>query len=67
MKEKKSWQEVKTTALGVIAVVFSGLVLFGVVTPEQQADAQANFTSLGEAITAAVVAISGIINIFRAK
>lgn len=65
--EKKSWQEWKTTIMGVAAIVFSGLVLFGVVTPDQQVHATEHFTSLGEAVTAAIVAVSGIINIFRAK
>lgn len=67
MKEKKSWQEWKTTILGVVALGFSALVFFGVVTPEQQAEASQHVTSLGEAVSAIVIAVSGLINVFRAK
>lgn len=47
-----------STITGVIALVISGLTLFGVLTPEQG-------TSLGTYVTAIVTAIVGIINIFK--
>jgi fumarate reductase subunit D len=67
MAEKKSWQEWKTTIFGVITLVVGMLVAFGVITPEQQGDLNTHVMSLGEVISGAVIAISGIINVFRAK
>jgi len=67
MEEKKSWQEWRTTILGVVTLVLGVLVGFGVLTPEQQGDLQTNFTTLGEAIGGVIVAVSGIVNVFRAK
>jgi hypothetical protein len=48
-----------TTLTGVIALVFSGLVLFGVFTPEVAADFQ-------DYVTAIITAVAGIISIFKA-
>ena len=59
----KAW---KTTALGVITIILSGLVLFGVFTPEQSADVTTHGITIFDALIAIVVAISGIINMFRA-
>jgi len=67
MAEKKSWQEWKTTIFGVLSLVGGILVALGQITPEQSADLTANLTSLSEVITVGVMAIGGIINIFRAK
>jgi len=67
MAEKKSWQEWKTTIFGVLSLVGGILVALGQITPEQSADLTANLTSLSEVITGGVMAIGGIINIFRAK
>jgi len=67
MESKKSYQEWKTSLLGVLTLVLGVLVAFGIVTPEQQAGLGEGFTSLGEIIGGAIVAISGIINVFRAK
>ena len=67
MAEKKSWQEWRTTILGVLTLVTGVLVSFGVLTPEQSAELSTNATSLGEVISGGVIAISGIINVFRAK
>jgi len=67
MAEKKSYQEWKTTILGIITLVLGVLVAFGQITPEQQTGATEAFTTLGEAIGGVVIAISGLINVFRAK
>jgi len=67
MKEKKSWQEWKTTITGVATLLLGVLVAFGVLTPEQTAELNVQIGSLGEVISGAVMAISGIINVFRAK
>ena len=66
-EEKKSYLEWKTTLLGVLTLVLGVLVAFGLVTPEQQAGLSEGFSSLGEVIGGAIMAISGIINVFRAK
>lgn len=67
MEEKKSWQEWKTTITGVITLLLGVFVAFGVLTPEQSAELNVQIGSLGEVISGAVMAISGIINVFRAK
>jgi len=67
MAEKKSYQEWKTTVLGVITLVFGVLVGFGLITPEQQSAGIEGFTSLGEAIGGVIIAVSGLINVFRAS
>ena len=67
MEEKKSWQEWYTTGLGVLTFVFGMLVTFGVLTPDQTADLTEGLTSLKEIISGAIIAISGIVNVFRAK
>lgn len=67
MEEKKSWQEWKTTIVGVLALVTGVLVTFGVLTPEQSTEVTTGITSIGEAISGIVIAVSGIINVFRAK
>lgn len=67
MEEKKSWQEWRTTILGVITLVVGVLVTFGILTPADQAELSSNFTSLGEAIGGVIIAVSGIVNVFRAK
>lgn len=60
----KNW---KTTALGVISIIVSALVLFGVVPADQQPDLSGNAVSIVDAISAIIIAASGIINIFKAK
>ena len=67
MSEKKSYQEWKTTILGVLTLILGVLVAFGIVTPEQQSGLGEGFTSLGEIVGGLIVAVSGIINVFRAK
>ena len=67
MDEKKSYQEWKTTILGVVTLIFGVLVALGVISAEQSTGLTEGFTSLGEVIGGAIVAISGIINVFRAK
>jgi fumarate reductase subunit D len=67
MEEKKSWQEWKTTILGVITLILGILVSFGVITPEQSSELGIHLGSLGEVISGAIMAVSGLINVFRAK
>lgn len=64
---KKSWQEWRTTIVGVITFVLGILVAVGVFTPEDQAALNTSVLSISEVIPGLVVAISGIINVFRAK
>lgn len=67
MKEKKSWQEWKTSILGAVTIVVSGLVLFGIIGADEQAAIGQHTVNLLDAVGVAVVAISGLINVFRAK
>ena len=67
MDEKKNYQEWKTTILGVLTLILGVLVALGVIVPDQQAELTTSFTSLGEVIGGAITAISGLINVFRAK
>ena len=62
----EKWKAIKTTILGVISIVVAALVLFGVIPVDQQAELSANAISVVDAIGAGIIAISGIINIFRA-
>ena len=67
MSEKKSWQEWRTTITGVITLAVGVLVAFGVITPEQSGELSTHVGSLGEVVSGGVIAISGIVNVFRAK
>lgn len=67
MAEKKSWQEWKTTIVGVITFAIGILVAVGILTPADQEALNQSFTSISELIPGLVVAISGIINVFRAR
>jgi uncharacterized membrane protein HdeD (DUF308 family) len=67
MAEKKSWQEWKTTITGVITLGLGILVAFSVITPEQSGELSLHVGSLGEVISGLIIAVSGIINVFRAK
>lgn len=67
MKEKKSWQEWKTTIVGVVTFAIGILVAVGILTPADQTELNASITSISEVIPGLVVAISGIINVFRAR
>lgn len=67
MVEKKSYLEWKTSVLGVLTLVFGVLLAFGIITPEQQQGLSEGVSQLGEQIGGIIVAISGVINIFRAK
>ena len=64
LENVKEW---KTTILGVVTLVISGLVIFGIITPENSAEINANTITISEAIVAIVTGVSGIINIFRAR
>lgn len=67
MKEKKSWQEWRTTLVGALTIIGSALVLFGVIGAEENAELQTHTIGFLDAIGAGIIAISGVINIFRAK
>ena len=56
-----------TTITGILSLVVAVLVSLGVLTPEQSTDLQAHAISLVEAVSAAVMAVTGIISIFKAK
>ena len=62
----EKWKAIKTTILGVVTIVISGLVLFGVVSPSNQMDLTGFIGTLLDGVTAIILAASGIINIFRA-
>ena len=62
----EKWKAIKTTILGVISIVVAALVLFGVIPIDQQTELSANAISVVDAVGAGIIAISGIINIFRA-
>ena len=63
----EKWKAIKTTVLGVAAILVSALVLFGVVSPSEQTDLTGFLGTLLDGITAIILAASGIINIFRAE
>jgi len=52
------------TALSIVALVFAVLVGFGIITPEQSADAQPLISSTLGAISTAIAGIVAIIGIF---
>jgi len=56
-----------TTIAGVITLVITLLVGFGVLTPEQSVDVQTNATIIINAVVAVWGAVSGLILIFKAK
>lgn len=56
-----------TTIAGVITLVITLLVGFGVLTPEQSVDVQTQATTIINAVVAIWGAISGLILIFKAK
>ena len=62
----EKWKAIKTTILGVAAIVVSGLVLFGVISPSEQTELSGFLGTLLDGVTALILAASGIINIFRA-
>lgn len=63
----KNLQQWKTTIIGLLTVIISILVGFGVLTPEQVGDVTTHGTSVIEAIFAVITGISGLIAIFAAK
>lgn len=67
MKEKKSWEEWRTTILGVITLITGILVSFSILTPDQSAELNLHLGSIGEVISGLVISVSGIINVFRAR
>ncbi len=63
----KNFQQWKTTILGLITVVISLLVGFGVITPDQSAGVSEHSISVLEAVFAVITGIAGLIAIFAAK
>ena len=64
MKNLTQW---KTTIFGLLAVLISILVGFGVINPDQSAGVTENTTSIIEAIFAAITGVTGLIAMFAAK
>ena len=64
MKNLTQW---KTTILGLLTVVISILVGFGIITPDQSAGVSENSVTILEAVFAAITGITGLIAIFSAK
>lgn len=54
-----------TTVLSIVALVFAVLVGFGIITPEQSAEAQPLLGSLLNAVTAGIAAVAALIGIFK--
>jgi len=57
----------KTSLMGLITIVISSLVLFGVVTPEQSTDITGYTTSIINSVALIVSNIAGLVLIFKAK
>jgi len=58
---KATWPQ---TVLSIVALLFTVLVGFGVITPEQSAEAQPIITSTIGAIATVIAGISALIGIF---
>jgi hypothetical protein len=58
---------IKTTVLGVITIALSACVLFGWFTPEESAGITEGGINFMDAIIAGIIAVSGVINMFRAE
>lgn len=65
-KEVKT-KNLVTTITGIVALVVAILVSTGVISPEQSTGLQDNATSIVEAVSVIVNAITGIILVFKAK
>ena len=62
---KKEWSATwLQTALSIVALVFTVLVGFGVITPEQSAEAQPLVASTLGAVSTAIAGILALIGIF---
>ena len=62
---KKEWSATwLQTALSIVALVFTVLVGFGVLTPEQSAEAQPLVTSTLGAISTVIAGVMALIGIF---
>jgi hypothetical protein len=57
----------KTSLIGLVTIVISSLVLFGVVTPEQSTDITGHTTSIINSVALIVSNIAGLVLIFKAK
>jgi amino acid transporter len=57
----------KTSLIGLITIVISSLVLFGVVTPEQSSDITEHSNSIINSVALIVSNIAGMVLIFKAK
>ena len=62
---KKDWKDTwLQTAISMLALVSAILVGFGVITPQQSADAQPLISSLLGAVSTGIIAVSSLIGIF---
>jgi len=57
----------KTSLIGLITIVISSLVLFGVITPEQSSDITEHSNSIINSVALIVSNIAGLVLIFKAK
>jgi len=62
----EKWKAIKTTIVGVVTILLSGLALFGVVSPADQLDLTGFLGTIVDGITVLILAVSGVINVFRA-
>jgi len=62
----EKWKAIKTTIVGVVTILLSGLALFGVVSPADQLDLTGFLGTIVDGITTLILAVSGVINVFRA-
>ena len=61
----KDWKDTwLQTALSIVALVFTVLVSFGVLTPEQAADAQPLVGSVLGGVSAVIAVVAALIGIF---
>ena len=64
---KDNLQQWKTTIMGLITVIVSILVGFGVITPEQVGEVTAGGTGVITGIFAIITGIGGLVLVFKAK
>lgn len=63
----KNFQQWKTTIVGLITVIISILVGFGIISTDQTVGVTENSVSILEAIFAIVTGVTGLIAVFAAK
>lgn len=64
-REKRDWKQTwLQTALSIVALVFTVLVSFGIITPEQMTEAQPLVNSTLGGIAAVIAGVAALIGIF---